>query len=326
MKSPWTWHGGDLDAARAWFGEGGDPWIDLSTGINPHGWPGAAGMAIDWRGLPSKTDLREMEEIAAVYFDVDPRHVCALPGTETGLRLASDLLGPRARYLAPCYRTHEDMFPLSSAITAAAMESPDGGTIILANPNNPDGHCWPRDALLDLADRRADEEWLIVDEAFADSDPATSLARDIADDRRLLIFRSFGKFFGLAGLRLGFLLGPEAIVGRMRRKLGAWPVSAAAIAIGRAAYADRDWIAAMRERLPRERRRLDDVLTGCGYSPVGACPLFRLIVADDAMALFERLAKQTILTRPFDYEPRWLRIGLPETEEALDRLQRALLG
>ncbi|MGC4252583.1 MAG: threonine-phosphate decarboxylase CobD [Sphingobium sp.] len=326
MKNPWTWHGGDLDAARARFGEGGDPWIDLSTGINPHGWPGAADIAIDWRRLPSKADLRDMEESAAACFGVDPRHICALPGTETGLRIVSDLIGPQAQYLTPCYRTHEEMFPASSAITSAALGGPDGGTIILANPNNPDGRLWTRDTLLDLADRRSDEEWLIVDEAFADSDPAASLARDIADDRRLLIFRSFGKFFGLAGLRLGFLLGPEAIVSRMRHKLGAWPVSAAAIAIGKAAYANHDWIAAMREHLHRERQRLDEVLTGCGYRPLGSCPLFRLIVTDDATALFERLAKQAILTRPFDYEPRWLRIGLPETDEALDRLQRALLG
>ncbi|SCW45208.1 L-threonine O-3-phosphate decarboxylase [Sphingobium faniae] len=325
MKSPWTWHGGGLAAARARFGDNGDPWIDLSTGINPHAWPGAADIIVDWRRLPSTSELREMEGIAAACFGVDPRHICALPGTETGLRIVSDLIGPRAHYLTPCYRTHEEMFPLSSATASGARGEPDGGTLILANPNNPDGQIWPRDTLLDLAGRRSDKGWLIIDEAFADSDPANSLSQDIADDQRLLIFRSFGKFFGLAGVRLGFLLGPQAVIDRMRQKLGAWPISAAAIAIGGAAYADHGWIAAMRERLCRESQRLDDMLIGCGYRPLGACPLFRLIVAEDAMALFERLAERAILTRPFDYDPRWLRIGLPETDEAFSRLQKALL-
>ena len=324
MKNRWTWHGGGLAAARARFGEGRQPWIDLSTGINPHAWPVPDDMEIDWRRLPCEANLREMERTAALYFGVNPRHLCALPGTETGLRIVSSLLGPEAQYLAPTYRTHGEMFPLSSAISSASPSNPENGVLILANPNNPDGRHWTRDALLALADNRAEEGWLIVDEAFADSDPTHSLAPDIADHRRLLIFRSFGKFFGLAGLRLGFLLGPEAIIDQMRRKLGAWPISAAAIAIGATAYADHEWIAATRNRLRRERLRLDEILIGCGYRPMGACPLFTLIATDDAMALFERLAQRAILTRPFDHNPRWLRIGLPESDEALSRLQRAL--
>lgn len=324
MKNPWTWHGGDLDAARARFGDGAEPWMDLSTGINPHGWPDTDALSIDWRRLPSATDLRELEKIAARYFGVDADHVCALPGTEIGLRLIGDLLGPRAAYLAPAYRTHGEMFPASSPLAPDALAEADGGTIILANPNNPDGRLWRRDMLVELASRRSATGWLIIDEAFADSDPAQSLASDIADERRLIIFRSFGKFFGLAGVRLGFLLGPRAIIDRIRQKLGAWPISAAAIAIGKAAYADHGWIIEMRARLRRDRQRLDQILIGNGYQPTGACPLFRLIVAENAGRLFEHLARQFILTRPFDHDPRWLRIGLPRTSEEFERLRKAL--
>jgi cobalamin biosynthetic protein CobC len=318
----WTWHGGGLAAARAHFGEG--DWLDLSTGINPHSWPGAAELAIDWRRLPDEADLRVLEDAAARHFGADPHNVCALPGTEVGLRLIGDLLAGPVRYRVPSYRTHAEMVPNALGLASDRWAQADGATLILANPNNPDGRCFPREELLDLLMRRGRKGWLVVDEAFADATPTHSLAPDVGDDKRLLVFRSFGKFFGLAGLRLGFVLGPAALLVRLRRRLGAWPVSAAGLTIGTAAYRDADWIAAMRARLRREATALDAVLARLGYAVIGHCPLFRLVLADDATMLFERLARQAILTRPFAEEPRWLRLGLPGSEEALSRLEAAL--
>ncbi|MGE4431040.1 MAG: threonine-phosphate decarboxylase CobD [Sphingobium sp.] len=326
MTDRWTWHGGGLAAARAHFGDGDAPWLDLSTGINPHGWPGceAAAMAVDWNRLPDERGLRDMEAAAAAYFGAQPDHVCALPGTEIGLRLIGDLLPGPARYLAPSYRSHGEIGAGAMPVGRDALGDADGATLILANPNNPDGWMMDRETLLRLLDRRGPEGWLIVDEAFADTTPRASLAADVGEDRRLVLFRSFGKFFGLAGVRLGFLIGPRPVIAAMRRKLGAWPVSAAAIAIGAAACRDQPWIGAMRRRLHAEAERLDAALLRSGHRPIGACPLFRLIETDDAMALFERLARRSILTRPFDYQPRWLRLGLPGDAEALERLETAL--
>ena len=125
-------------------------------------------------------------------------------------------------------------------------------------------------------------------------------------------------------MRLGFVLAPQAIVAALRARLGAWPLSEAAIAIGTAAYADAGWIEATRQRLPAEAIALDAVLARHGYRAAGACPLFRLIETDDGRALFERLARRAILTRPFADEPRWLRLGLPADSEALARLHAAL--
>ncbi|MEN3748182.1 aminotransferase class I/II-fold pyridoxal phosphate-dependent enzyme [Sphingomonas sp. HF-S3] len=323
MSARWTWHGGGIDAARRAFGEGDAPWIDLSTGINPHPWPGVEALTIDWCSLPGRDALADLEAAAAAYFGVDPRHVCAVPGTEIGLRLAGSLVGGSARYVAPTYRTHGEMVPGARPIAPEALAG-ECGTLILANPNNPDGYIRPRDALTALLDARAPDGWLMLDEAFADTDPALSLTDQIADDRRLLIFRSFGKFFGLAGVRLGFVLGPAAILERLRGALGAWPVSAAAIAIGAAAYRDSGWIQAMRCRLPAEAAALDAVLARHGHVATGGSPLFRLIEVDDGIALFERLARHAILTRPFAEQPRWLRIGLPADGAALDRLDAAL--
>lgn len=324
MSGRWTWHGGGIEAAKRHFGtnEGYD-WIDLSTGINPHIWPGAADMAFDWQRLPEPEALTRLEAAAASFFGVDPRHVCAVPGTEIGLRLVGGLIGGPARHIAPGYRTHGEMIADSMATGWSEALNPDG-TLIIANPNNPDGRLMDGDAMRALLDSRGPGGWLLVDEAFADVDPAHSIAASVDDDRRLIVFRSFGKFFGLAGVRLGFVVAPHGIVAALRERLGAWPLSAAAIAIGTAAYADADWIAGMRRDLPVEAATLDAMLVRRGHRPTGACPLFRLIEVDDAYALFERLAGRAILTRPFADQPRWLRLGLPADTGALARLDAAL--
>ncbi len=321
MSPSWTWHGGGVEAARAYFG--GEDWIDLSTGINPHPWPGTEALAIDWQRLPERHALAALEAAAADYFGLDPRHVCAVPGTEIGLRLAGGLIGGSARYAAPTYRTHGEMI---AGATPTTLEEAGTGTLILANPNNPDGRALPPAQLLALLDRRDPGAWLLLDEAFADTDPALSLAGAIDDARRLMIFRSFGKFFGLAGVRLGFVLGPTPMLDAIRATLGAWPVSAAALAIGTAAYRDRSWIETTRERLKIDAATLDATLARAGHVAIGACPLFRLIEAPSGMALFEQLARHAILTRPFAEQPHWLRIGLPPSGDAFARLEAALRG
>jgi len=324
MTNRWTWHGGGLSAARAQFGEGAEPWLDLSTGINPHPWSGANTIDIDWRRLPEEDDLRGLEAAAADYFGCDADYVCAVPGTEVGLRLTGDLLKGPARHVEPTYRTHGEMMAGSVPIPFSELNEAEGSALILANPNNPDGRLLDCDTLLDLLERRGPEGWLIVDEAFADCHPDHSLADEVDDRRPLLVFRSFGKFFGLAGLRLGFMLGPRPIIAALRQRLGAWPVSAAAIAIGTAAYRDTGWIVRMRQQLRREADQLDAMLSTLGYQPQGASPLFRLIDCASALPLFERLARKGILTRPFDQNPTWLRIGLPGSVAERLRLQSAL--
>lgn len=323
MTGDWTWHGGALDAARQRFGDGDEPWLDLSTGINPRPWPGTDHVAIEWQRLPEQHALAELEAAAAGFFELNACHVCAVPGTEIGLRLAGLLIGGRACHVAPSYRTHREMFEPAPAI--GWVDAPHReGTLIVANPNNPDGRISDPAALQALVAARGPEGWLLVDEAFADCDPRISVAPAVGDDGRLVVFRSFGKFFGLAGVRLGFVLGPRSLLARLRRVLGAWPVSAAAVAIGTAAYRDTVWAEVTREGLRSQASALDAVLARHGYDPFGGCPLFRLIQVPNADGLFERLARRAILTRPFADRPDWLRIGLPADAEALARLDAAL--
>ncbi|MEI9926884.1 MAG: aminotransferase class I/II-fold pyridoxal phosphate-dependent enzyme [Sphingomonas sp.] len=324
----WTFHGGRLSEARRTYPQAPLPWLDLSTGINPHAWPGAAGVEIDWQPLPDEKELAALEAAAAAHFGASPASVCALPGTEIGLRLLGGLgLPVPAHYVSPGYRTHGEAFAegraIDRAVLAAAAE--EAGTILLANPNNPDGHIFAAEELLRLASRSSSSGgWLVIDESFADACPEASLAPRLDETMPVLLLRSFGKFFGLAGVRLGFAVGPQAPIGALRRKLGSWPVSAAALRIGIGAYRDAVWIEAMRERLAADASALDAVLARHGIASLGDCPLFRLADAGDGAALFDRLARQGILTRPFDDARSWLRFGLPGSEEALARLDRAL--
>ena len=319
MIAPWTIHGGRLGDARRAFPDVTD-WLDLSTGINPHPWPGAGDQPIDWRALPDDTALHDLQAAAAAHFGVDPARVCAVPGSEIGLRLLGPLLPGPLAWLAPCYGTHAEIAP-GHAIAPDEIMTTDARTILFAQPNNPDGRTIAPATVVALL---AAGRHVVIDEAFADAMPACSMADRVTAEGGLVVVRSFGKFFGLAGVRLGFVIGPDAVLAALRARLGSWPVSAAALAIGTPAYRDRAWAADMRDRLGREAAALDAVLHSHGLAPRGACPLFQLAETDDAAALFDRLARRGILTRPFADQPRWLRFGLPGSAAALARLDRAL--
>ena len=139
------------------------------------------------------------------------------------------------------------------------------------------------------------------------------------------MLRSFGKFYGLAGLRLGFVLGGADDIAALDAMAGPWPVSGAAIEIGRKALLDRDWADATRARLETDARRLDDLAVSVRAGRlIGGTPLFRLYDVGDAVAAQERLARARIWSRIFRDKPNWLRLGLPGDETEWTRLTEAL--
>jgi len=317
-------HGGRIDIAATCFPGAPQPWLDLSTGINPCPWPADRAPPVDLQRLPSPAAIRDLEEAAAAMFGASADRVVALPGSEIGLRALDSLdLPSPVRFVTLSYSTHEDAIGGATPIARDAIDTIRDGTLLLANPNNPDGALDTPDRLLRVARRGA---WLVVDEAFADIAPAFSLVPRLDPDDRAIIFRSFGKFFGLAGVRLGFMIAPPAQADAMRRRLGSWPVSALAVAYGTAAYRDTAWIAEARRSIVERAGRLDTLLRRHGLQSHGACALFRLVESDDAPAVFERLARSGILTRPFDHAPRWLRFGVPGDDAAFDRVDGALAG
>lgn len=316
-------HGGRLSEACARFGGAPADWLDLSTGINPVPWAGATPPP-DWHRLPDPHDLVRLEAMAAHTFGVDPALCCAVPGSELGLRVLASGLGLPGHYRAPCYSSYADAFGDARQVSAPDDLPPGPRVMVLGNPNNPDGRINTERELRGWQNA-VREGWLIVDEAFAEATPDfRSVAPWVKHGERLIVLRSFGKFFGLAGARLGFVIAPPDVLALVRRGQGAWPVGAGALALGLAAYADSAWIAATRARLQSSAAALDAVLARHGLPPFGACPLFRLVHNERAAALFEALARDHILTRPFTDQPRALRFGLPAGPADLARLDGAL--
>jgi cobalamin biosynthesis protein CobC len=326
-----TYHGGALEVARRLAPEAPEPWIDLSTGINPHAYPLPELEPEVWSRLPESGALARLEAAAAQRYGVDPTHTVAGPGSQALIQALSHIL-PNGLIgaLGPTYSGFASAFAAAGArvIEAERLEELDGFDIaIVINPNNPDGRITPRAAVLGLHERLERREGvLIVDEAFADFDAESESLAPILPARRAVVLRSFGKAYGLAGLRLGFALGSPDIVSSLRAALGPWPVSGPAIAIGARALSDSDWLEATRARLNKEAARLDALLHGAGWRIAGGTSLFRLAAHADARLAFKQLLAQGILARPFADAPDRLRFGIPGDENAWERLAAVLRG
>lgn len=317
-------HGGNLDAAIAVFGGLPEEWIDLSTGINRVPYP-VRGLPMSvWTDLPSRAALAELRAVARrAYGSTAP--VVALAGAQAAIQIYPWLSAPgTARVLGPTYNEHAASLR-DVGWQVEEVRDPDdlagADLAVIVNPNNPTGGIVGRDAVLTLADRVGQ---LVVDESFADPVPEISVAAD-AGRNNMLVLRSFGKFFGLAGLRLGFAFGSERDIDLMTAMAGPWPVSGAAIEIGLRALVDRDWARRTTERLAADRRRLDTLALRAGWGLAGGAHLFCLYETPDAQRAQVRLARARIWSRVFPYSPTWLRLGLPGSEEEWTRMATALV-
>lgn len=326
-------HGGDLAAAARRFGEPAAGWLDLSTGINPWPYPVPPLPAAAWTRLPEPAAVAALEAVAAACFGVPtPAAVVAAPGSQAVIQWLPHLRRPgTVAVVGPTYGEHAASWRRAGH-AVAEVSGDDLGTfdtadvVVVTNPNNPDGRCRSAAALSRLADRLAARgAWLVVDEAFADVVPAVSVAAAAAAHPTLVVIRSFGKFFGLAGLRLGFAVAaPATVAGALRRALGPWAVGGAAVALAPAALADTAWIGRTRARLAAAARRLDALLEAYELTPVGGTSLFRLAHSPDAPKRFAALAHAGVWVRAFDDRPGLLRFGLPGDAAAWQRLAAAL--
>lgn len=300
-------HGGGIDAAAARYGGGRADWLDLSTGINPRAYPLPELPPDAWTALPDAAAVLALETAARRFWQVpDGAAVLAAPGASALIARIPALAAPtRVAIPAPTYNEH------ARAFRAAGWTVADDGrdAMVVVHPNNPDGryHALPDAALT------------VIDESFCDITPDASL---VAHSTRggTLVLKSFGKFWGLAGVRLGFLIGDPDLIARMEAMIGPWAVSGPALAIGTAALSDTGWADDTRTRLTADAARLD-ALTG--WQLAGGTPLFRLYDVGDAAAMQDRLARHRIWTRIFPWSDRLIRLGLPDGA-GWDRLQRAL--
>ncbi len=316
-------HGGNMDEAIAIFGGDAGRWIDLSTGINRQPYPLPALEPGAWTDLPTRAARARLLSVAARTYGTRAE-VIPVAGAQAAIQLMPRLALPgKAQVLAPTYNEHAAVLRLMGwdVIEVQAIEDLGGADLaVVVNPNNPDGAVYAPDDLLRVAGKVGR---LVVDESFMDATPDYSLAPH-ADRAGLLVLRSFGKFYGLAGLRLGFVIGPGDDVAALDAMAGPWSVSGVALAIGRAALADAAWRKRTIERLHDEARHLDEMAVAAGWQLVGGTVLFRTFAVPDALAMQKSLARHQIWSRTFAYSTTWVRLGLPGSVAEWQRLADAL--
>lgn len=323
-------HGGRLREAAARYAIPLSQWLDLSTGINPNGWPVPTVPASLWARLPEEHD--GLEAAAARYYGAPA--VLPVAGSQAAIQMLPHLRNPGSvgipdvgyqEHAAAWQRAGHRLVRLDDGNPRGAG---DAGldrldALVAINPNNPTGRRWPVQTLLDWHSRLAERGgWLLVDEAFMDTTPDQSLAA-YTDRPGLIVLRSVGKFFGLAGARVGFVLATADLRDRLQAQLGPWTLSGPARHVARLALSDTAWQTAMRTALAAESRRLADLLCRHGLAPSGGSDLYQWVRTADAPRIQADLAARGIWVRRFDTPPS-LRFGLPGAPAQWQRLASAL--
>jgi cobalamin biosynthesis protein CobC len=311
-------HGGGLDAAAARWGGARADWIDLSTGINPVPYPVADPPPDAWTALPDQGAADRLLRAARLFWAVpDGAQIIAAPGASALIARMPFLTdAPRVAIPGPTYNEHARAF--RAAGREVVTDDPAAPARVIVHPNNPDGRLWPDAGTAALT---------VIDESFCDVTPDHShIARTATPG--IVVLKSFGKFWGLAGLRLGFAIAHPATLAPaqgpdLAAMLGPWPVSGPALVIGARALSDPAWADATRARLTRDAARLDALMAARGAVVEGGTSLFRLYRVDDAARWQDRLARAQIWSRVFPYSATWLRLGLPHPD-AWPRLEAAI--
>jgi cobalamin biosynthesis protein CobC len=320
-------HGGELYRASEYYAIPLNEWLDLSTGINPNAWPVPNELpATLWSQLPQQDD--GLITAAQTYYQCES--LIAVAGSQAAIQTLPTLREPsRVGILSPAYAEHayawqqagHEVISISSETVANLINQLD--VLIIINPNNPTAENFSSEQLLAWHQQLAEKKgWLVIDEAFIDSKPKHSLANH-CPIQGLIVLRSLGKFFGLAGLRIGFVLAEQALLNQLAEKLGPWPIAHASRYIAQQALQDTTWQQQCRIGLIKKGKRLKQLLSKFGLSPSGSCDLFQWSKTKRAPSYHQQLAQQGILTRVFD-SPASLRFGLPKTEHDWQRLQSAL--
>ncbi len=293
-------HGGGLDAAIATYGGTRAGWLDLSTGINPVAYPVGAIPQDAWTALPDSAAFETLKEAARRFWNV-PEGASILPAAGASALIARIPTLAKAGTVAiqgPTYNEHAASFAaLGWTVAPVGLDAQ-----VVVHPNNPDGRVWAAEDIT--------APFVIIDESFCDVMPEASLMA-LVNRPGTIILKSFGKFWGLAGARLGFAIGDPKLIGALAEALGPWQVSGPALSLGAAALRDTDWAEKTRARLATDSARLDGLMTAKGAKLVGGTSLFRLYEVDDAALWQDRLAHGHVWSRIFPYSKAWLRLGLP---------------
>ena len=318
-------HGGRLNAAANKFQIPLEKWIDLSTGINPNGWPVPILPSHIFQRLPEEND--QLNTAAQHYYQAD--NFIAVSGSQVAIQLLPKIrshshitvVNPGYQEHAHCWRSEGHDVTL---ISPEHIDLQSTDVLVIINPNNPTGQRYRISQLLEwhsILERK--NGWLIVDEAFIDGEEDQSLVK-FSYLKGLIILRSIGKFFGLAGLRVGFVFAEKTILNELTHQQGLWAISTPSRYIATQALLDQPWQIETQKKLAHESERLANLMSQYDLKPSGGTQLFKWVCHSDAAHLYEQFAQQGILVRLFEDSPS-LRFGLPKDEAAWQQLENVFI-
>jgi len=315
-------HGGDIDLAIKKYGGEREDWIDLSTGINGASYPWQESINVELRNLPSNKILMQLEKAAArAYKIAESADTAAVSGAQQIINLLPLCLKScnSVAILGPTYNEYEKAFKRSGTKTKTVSETSElslSDIAIIVNPNNPTGKVIADETLAGLSKK---VRILIIDESFK-----MFSSRRTLNFSNIIQINSLGKFFGLAGVRLGFVSGPSEFIKTVKEMLGPWPVSSLAAEIGIVALNDKVWISEMEKILVTESNALHEVCNSRNWELVGRTSLFHTYATSSCLEVEKQFAAHGIWVRTFDYSKTWVRLGIPTSENAWTRVKQAL--
>jgi len=315
-------HGGDIDLAIKKYGGKREDWVDLSTGINGTSYPWQESINVELRNLPSNKILMNLEKAAArAYKIAESADTAAVSGAQQIINLLPICLKScnSVTILGPTYSEYEKAFKSSGIKTQTVSEVSklsSSDIAIIVNPNNPTGKVIADEMLEDLSKK---VRILIIDESFK-----MFSTRRTLNFSNIIQINSLGKFFGLAGIRLGFVSGPSDFIKAVKEMLGPWPVSSLAAEIGIVALNDRVWISEMEKLLVTESNALHEACNSRNWELVGRTSLFHTYATSSCLEVEKQFAAHGIWVRTFDYSETWVRLGIPTSENQWERVKQAL--
>lgn len=307
-------HGGNIDKAINIYGGKKNEWIDLSTGISPDSYPVPLILPSDWRELPTIGEVQKLELIIQSQLNTSSQ-VAVSPGSQIAIHLLPSLMKKKnVTILNPTYEDYSFSFK-NAGYRVRFCENfeklSESEIVVIVNPNNPDGKVYDVKKLLTLS---KNVKILIVDESFNEASKAKSITSYITKETdNIIVIKSFGKFYGLAGLRLGFIFSGEKIIYKFKNLLGNWPISKVSIKIASQALQDKKWKIKNQKNLIKTVKSLDEIMKNINLDFAGGTNLFRLYFTENASILQKLLAQKYIWSRIFSYSKNWLRLGIPNS-------------
>jgi threonine-phosphate decarboxylase len=346
-------HGGNIYAASRDLRCQPASMLDFSASINPLGMaPGAVQVvqaSLELATHYPDPDCYELKQALGRFHGIDPECVCIGNGsTELIFLLPKTLALRRALIPGPTFSEYaaamravggevsmllappEEEFRIRlSQVAAALQRSLD--CVWLCNPNNPTGQLWTKAQVLELWKKaRRVGASLIVDEAFIDYCEADSVVSEATSRAGLLVLRSFTKFYGMPGLRVGYLVAEPTVIRRIEAMRLPWSVNNLAQVAAIASLNETSYAVRSRQLIIEERPRLAAALAGQGWVPCPSSANFLLVRLPSFLksaAVAAATRRQGVLIRDCEsFEgmgQQWIRVAVRTAAEH-ERLVQAL--